>query len=290
MQRHTLLRARQELKLAYGANKGKAYTEEEDRFLLCMVHQLGYGAWDELKAQIRQSWRFRFDWFFKSRTPQAWLCALRRLPCVHPCRQSIHWADEPMRRLAAQPAAQDLLQAHMHSVCRRICLRPFACHSLPFASLAPQELSRRCDTLIRLVEKENEEYDAKEASARKGGVSGKTASGSKGGASRGTAPNGACLRLAIPPQRPFRVDVLLLPPLCHCSRRHMVDELRWLHVSVCGDCATGHHAAVTRCNRLCLTDLYLLSYAGSAPRKRKPSGSEGGGSAAKRGRTTPVPT
>lgn len=31
----------QELKLAYGANKGKAYTEEEDRFLLCMVHQLG---------------------------------------------------------------------------------------------------------------------------------------------------------------------------------------------------------------------------------------------------------
>ncbi len=60
----------QELKLAYGANKGKAYTEEEDRFLVCMVHQLGYGAWDELKAQIRQSWRFRFDWFFKSRTPQ----------------------------------------------------------------------------------------------------------------------------------------------------------------------------------------------------------------------------
>ncbi len=79
----------QELKIAYGANKGKAYTEEEDRFLLCMVHQLGYGAWDELKAKIRESWRFRFDWFFKSRTPQ--------------------------------------------------------------------ELSRRCDTLIRLVEKENEE-------------------------------------------------------------------------------------------------------------------------------------
>lgn len=116
----------QELRLAYGANKGKAYTEEEDRFILCMVcnfyrtapsaaalliatvlmqffsarysvrccllpatralaawtvserflsrlmqvHQLGYGAWDELKAQVRQSWRFRFDWFFKSRTPQ----------------------------------------------------------------------------------------------------------------------------------------------------------------------------------------------------------------------------
>lgn len=60
----------QELKLQYGANKGKAYTEEEDRFILCQVHQLGYGSWDELKAAIRDHWRFRFDWFFKSRTPQ----------------------------------------------------------------------------------------------------------------------------------------------------------------------------------------------------------------------------
>lgn len=93
-----------ELKIQYGANKGKAYTEEEDRFLLCMMHKLGHGAWDEMKAEIRKSWRFRFDWFFKSRTPQ--------------------------------------------------------------------ELNRRCDTLIRLVEKENEEADLKKGSARKsdGGV------------------------------------------------------------------------------------------------------------------------
>lgn len=60
----------QELKVQYGANKGKAFTEEEDRFILCMVHKLGYGNWDDLKAEIRKSWRFRFDWFFKSRTPQ----------------------------------------------------------------------------------------------------------------------------------------------------------------------------------------------------------------------------
>lgn len=46
------------------------HAEEEDRFILCSVHRLGYGAWDELKAEIRKSWRFRFDWFFKSRTPQ----------------------------------------------------------------------------------------------------------------------------------------------------------------------------------------------------------------------------
>jgi SWI/SNF-related matrix-associated actin-dependent regulator of chromatin subfamily A member 5 len=58
------------LQLVYGQNKGKGYTEEEDRFILCMIHKLGYGNWDDLKAEIRKSWRFRFDWFIKSRTPQ----------------------------------------------------------------------------------------------------------------------------------------------------------------------------------------------------------------------------
>jgi len=59
-----------DLKLSYGPSKGKAYNEDEDRFMLCMTHKLGYGAWDELKAAIRSSWLFRFDWFIKSRTPQ----------------------------------------------------------------------------------------------------------------------------------------------------------------------------------------------------------------------------
>lgn len=55
-------------------------TQERQHFLIpfsahpivqvCMMHKLGYGAWDELKAEIRNHWRFRFDWFFKSRTPQ----------------------------------------------------------------------------------------------------------------------------------------------------------------------------------------------------------------------------
>ncbi|XP_020108881.1 ISWI chromatin-remodeling complex ATPase CHR11-like isoform X2 [Ananas comosus] len=88
-----------ELKIQYGQNKGKLYNEECDRFLLCMVHKLGYGNWDELKAAFRSSPLFRFDWFVKSRTTQ--------------------------------------------------------------------ELARRCDTLIRLVEKENQEYDEREKHARK---------------------------------------------------------------------------------------------------------------------------
>ena len=58
-----------ELRISYGSQKGKAYTEEEDRFLLCSVPQVGYGNWEELKAEIRKHWLFRFDWFFKSRTP-----------------------------------------------------------------------------------------------------------------------------------------------------------------------------------------------------------------------------
>ncbi len=57
--------------------------EEEDRFILCMVHKLGYGQWDELNAEIRKSWRFRFDWFFKSRTPQARAVRRSRPTCVH---------------------------------------------------------------------------------------------------------------------------------------------------------------------------------------------------------------
>jgi len=52
--------------------------------LLVQVRQLGYGSWDELKAQVRQSWRFRFDWFFKSRTPQV------TSPPVPPPLQSAH--------------------------------------------------------------------------------------------------------------------------------------------------------------------------------------------------------
>lgn len=88
-----------ELKIQYGQNKGKLYNEECDRFMICMVHKLGYGNWDELKAAFRTSPLFRFDWFVKSRTTQ--------------------------------------------------------------------ELARRCDTLIRLVERENQEYDERERQARK---------------------------------------------------------------------------------------------------------------------------
>lgn len=92
-----------QLRIAYGTNKGKNYTEEEDRFLICMLHKLGFDremVYDELKAAVRNSPIFRFDWFLKSRT------AL--------------------------------------------------------------ELQRRCNTLITLIERENQELEEKEkASAKK---------------------------------------------------------------------------------------------------------------------------
>ncbi|KAH0895930.1 hypothetical protein HID58_045498 [Brassica napus] len=88
-----------ELKIQYGQNKGKLYNEECDRFMVCMVHKLGYGNWEELKTAFKTSPSFSFDWYVKSRSGQ--------------------------------------------------------------------ELARRCETLIRLIEKENQEYDERERRARK---------------------------------------------------------------------------------------------------------------------------
>merc|ERR1719357_891067 len=60
-----------QLRIAYGTNKGKNYTEEEDRFLVCMLHRLGFdkeNVYEELRAAVRCAPQFRFDWFIKSRT------------------------------------------------------------------------------------------------------------------------------------------------------------------------------------------------------------------------------
>ncbi|KAJ8262167.1 hypothetical protein GJAV_G00163270 [Gymnothorax javanicus] len=42
-----------QLRISYGTNKGKNYTEEEDRFLICMLHKLGFdkeSVYDELRS------------------------------------------------------------------------------------------------------------------------------------------------------------------------------------------------------------------------------------------------
>jgi hypothetical protein len=60
-----------QLRLTYGPNKGKNYSEEVDRFLVCMLHKLGFdkdNVYEELRNEIRSAPQFRFDWFVKSRT------------------------------------------------------------------------------------------------------------------------------------------------------------------------------------------------------------------------------
>jgi len=60
-----------QLRIDYGGDRpGKGYSEEIDRFLVCMTNQLGFGRWEELRSEVRQSWLFRFDWFLKTRTAQ----------------------------------------------------------------------------------------------------------------------------------------------------------------------------------------------------------------------------
>ena len=72
-----------QLRIQYGTNKGKNYTEEEDRFLVCMLHKLGFdkeNVYDELRQAVRQAPQFRFDWFIKSRT--AMVSAVFSVVCV----------------------------------------------------------------------------------------------------------------------------------------------------------------------------------------------------------------
>ncbi len=52
-----------QLRIGYGANKGKNYTEEEDRFLVCMLHKLGFdkeNVYEDLRAAVRCAPQFRY--------------------------------------------------------------------------------------------------------------------------------------------------------------------------------------------------------------------------------------
>ena len=55
------------LKFDYGSSRGKSFTEDEDRWLICTVNEIGYGKWAEMRLRIRVAWQFRFDWWIKSR-------------------------------------------------------------------------------------------------------------------------------------------------------------------------------------------------------------------------------
>jgi SWI/SNF-related matrix-associated actin-dependent regulator of chromatin subfamily A member 5 len=57
------------MKISYGPGvRGKGYQEEEDAFLVCMMHRHGFGAAERIRMEIRRAWQFRFNWYIKSRT------------------------------------------------------------------------------------------------------------------------------------------------------------------------------------------------------------------------------
>jgi len=59
------------MQFKYGqGQKGFSYQQEEDAFLLTMMHRHGFGAARRIHLEIRRAWQFRFNWFFKSRNPQ----------------------------------------------------------------------------------------------------------------------------------------------------------------------------------------------------------------------------
>ena len=63
----------QEFESNYPTAKGKIYSEEEDRYLLCWLHHYGLkivDVYERIKRDITEPHVFRFDWFFKSMTPQ----------------------------------------------------------------------------------------------------------------------------------------------------------------------------------------------------------------------------
>ncbi|PVI04088.1 hypothetical protein DM02DRAFT_693875 [Periconia macrospinosa] len=65
----------QEMQIKYtvSTTNKKVYTDEEDKFLLVMLHKHGVegeAVYEKIREEIRDSPLFRFDWFFLSRTPQ----------------------------------------------------------------------------------------------------------------------------------------------------------------------------------------------------------------------------
>ena len=59
------------MQFKYGqSQKGFSYQQEEDAFLLFMMHRHGYGAARRIQLEIRRAWQFCFNWFFKSQSPQ----------------------------------------------------------------------------------------------------------------------------------------------------------------------------------------------------------------------------
>lgn len=55
--------------MTFSDKKAYAYQNDEDAFLMTMMYKHGYGANKAIKQEIRRAWQFRFNWYFKCRSP-----------------------------------------------------------------------------------------------------------------------------------------------------------------------------------------------------------------------------
>lgn len=46
------------------------FSDEEDKFIAMGLYKYGYGSWELIRNEIRNSDRFKFNWVVKSRTVQ----------------------------------------------------------------------------------------------------------------------------------------------------------------------------------------------------------------------------
>lgn len=70
---HSYTEPLHQIKLTYNQAKGKAYSEDEDRFLLVRLADYGLSGddvYERIRHDVLYNPDFRFNWFIKSRTPQ----------------------------------------------------------------------------------------------------------------------------------------------------------------------------------------------------------------------------
>ena len=78
----------------------RSFCPDEDRFLLCLTHMYGYGAWDLIRKAVRSCERFRFDYFLQS-------CNEENL--ARRCDALMKAAQREVVELDAKKAAFDML-------------------------------------------------------------------------------------------------------------------------------------------------------------------------------------
>jgi len=120
----------EQMSIPYPTTTQKTFTEDEDKFMLVALHRLGYGNWVDLKAAIRSSWMFRFDWFIKSRTCGELSKRVEYLLKILQTEQTEWDAAEKKKKVrstAAAPARRAYRSlAHLHvpltsCLCARVC-------------------------------------------------------------------------------------------------------------------------------------------------------------------------